>query len=233
LGCCHIRGGTGVRSSHIIERVRAASLDAKAGRVAFERDSVRFEREAFWWPLLANLMYLATRNGRLHVADFGGSLGSSYFQHRKYLGGIRDLKWSIIEQPTYVDIGRAEFQDETLQFFPDLKQCAERAGIDVVIFSGSLHYLKEPGRVLQEAAEHASYILIDRTPFVDRETDRITLQSPPPAIYPALIPHRFFAKQKFDTMVEGIGLRQIAEWPGFDHEANIKSKYLGRLYVRR
>ena len=52
-------------------------LKVKSGELAYERDSVGFEKPSFNWPLLAALREEALRsNSHLHVIDFGGSLGS-------------------------------------------------------------------------------------------------------------------------------------------------------------
>ena len=168
--------------------------------------------------------------GGLHVADFGGSLGSFYFLHRKFLSAIKDLKWSIVEQSEYVAVGQREFRDEKLQFFSTLEQCAERGKIDLALFSGSLQYLEDPFHFLKRAAALTSCIVIDRTPFIEGEKDRITIHSPPVSIYGGSHPHRFFAKETFDRFMSELDFAVFAEWEGFDHKANIESEYRGRVY---
>jgi putative methyltransferase (TIGR04325 family) len=215
----------------IVDKVRSAALKVRDGTAAFERDSVCFYHEEFRWPLLGSILHAAMKNGgSLHVADFGGSLGSFYFQHRKFLAAVKNLKWSIVEQSEYLAIGEKEFQDETLKFFSTLDQCAARDKIDVALFSGSLQYLEDPFYFLERAASLTSCIVIDRTPFIERESDRITVHSPPASIYGGSHPHRFFAKKKFDRFMKEIGFTPFAEWAGFDHKANIESEYRGRIY---
>jgi putative methyltransferase (TIGR04325 family) len=221
----------GFNVQQLVDKVRSAALKVRNGTAAFERDSVCFYQEEFRWPLLCSLLHVATRNGgRLHVADFGGSLGSVYFQHRKFLADVKDLNWSIVEQREYVTVGQQEFGDDTLQFFSTLDQCAERGEIDVALFSGSLQYLEDPFRFLKRAADLTSCIIIDRTPFIEGEKDRITVQSPPASIYGGSHPHRFFAKQTFERFMNEIGFTAFAEWVGLDHEADIESGYRGRIY---
>jgi putative methyltransferase (TIGR04325 family) len=216
----------------MVDKVRSSILQVKRGEAVFERDSVCFYEEHFQWPLLAALLYVAAKNGgKLHVADFGGSLGSSYIQHRKFLDGIKDLKWSIVEQLEYVNLGQREFEDNTVRFFHTLDQCAERDKIDVTLFSGSLQYLEEPVRFLERAAAISNYLIVDRVPFIDGDADRIAIQSPPTSIYKGSHPHRFFARIKFAQTMSNLGLVLLTDWPGFDHPANIKSEYEGRVYV--
>ena len=83
---------------------------------AFERDGVVFDQPDYNFPLLACLLRVATESGnRLRVLDFGGSLGSTYFQCRPFLGGVSELRWTVVEQPQFVECGRREFEDGEVQ----------------------------------------------------------------------------------------------------------------------
>ena len=56
-------------------------------------------RSTIQYPLLAALLRVAAaNNGRLSILDFGGSLGSSYFQSRAFLSPCAELRWNVIEQ---------------------------------------------------------------------------------------------------------------------------------------
>ena len=75
-----------IRAQDILDKVLAATLKVKQGQAVFERDSVLFDEIEYSWPLLAGLMWAAASNGgKLNVLDFGGALGSSYYQNRKFL----------------------------------------------------------------------------------------------------------------------------------------------------
>jgi putative methyltransferase (TIGR04325 family) len=37
--------------------------------------------------------------------DFGGSLGSSYFQNKKFLDALRLVEWNVVEQENFVATG--------------------------------------------------------------------------------------------------------------------------------
>src|SRR5450631_4680247 len=81
----------------ILDKVKQALLKVKNARAVYERDSVLFDRIHYSWPLLSALLWITTLNkGSLKVADFGGSLGSSYFQNRKFLSSVSRLQWNII-----------------------------------------------------------------------------------------------------------------------------------------
>ncbi len=66
-------------------------LKVKRGEAVYERDSIVLEKFQYSWPLTSGLLYAATMsNSKLNVLDFGGSLGSSYYQNRNYLKGIKN-----------------------------------------------------------------------------------------------------------------------------------------------
>jgi len=226
------RSAKGYDYAAIAEKIRVATHHVKAGRAAFERDTVVFKEEDFRWPLLSNLLHLAGRRDGLHVADFGGSLGSVYFQHRGYLDRIKDLRWSVIELPEITAVGRKEFQNETLYFCDDLDQCSRHAPLDAVLFAGSMQYLETPFHFLERAAAVAPHIILDRVPFIDSDKDRITIQHPPPAIYPGSSPHWFFSEKKLDGFMRDLGMTRLVQWKGFDHPANIPSRYVGVVYAK-
>src|ERR1700686_2222088 len=74
---------SGYVSDIILEKVKISLQKVKNGEAQFERDSVLFDKIEYSWPLLAGLLWVASREGnRLNLVDFGGSLGSSYYQNR-------------------------------------------------------------------------------------------------------------------------------------------------------
>src|SRR5712691_3342391 len=80
-----VHASTGYDSEVILEKTRTALLQVKNGQAVYERDSVVFDEVQYAWPLLAGLLWIATRSGgKLDVLDFGGSLGSTYFQNRAF-----------------------------------------------------------------------------------------------------------------------------------------------------
>ena len=83
----------GYDSDVIIQAVKKSSLKVKMAMI-YERDSVVFEETQYSWPLLAGLMFggmLLDASGQLKVLDFGGSLGSIYYQNKKFLDKFRDV----------------------------------------------------------------------------------------------------------------------------------------------
>jgi len=107
----------GYDSAAILEKTRVALAAVRDGRAVYERDSVLFDEVEYSWPLATGLLRVAALNaGDLGVLDFGGSLGSTYFQNRALLADLHSLRWTIVEQPDHVRVGTAEFANKELHF---------------------------------------------------------------------------------------------------------------------
>lgn len=192
------RMSSGYDSQLILDKVLAATLKVKNGEAAYERDSVMFDEIQYAWPVTAGLMWTAASNGgRLSVLDFGGSLGSSYFQNREFLKGLPGLRWSVVEQGHFVDAGRKHILDERLVFYPTIAECVAEEKPNVLLLSAVLQYLDDPYAVLDElACSGVEIILIDRTSFHDGKGDLIAVQNVAEAIYPASYPLWILSKKR-------------------------------------
>lgn len=119
-----IHNSTGYDSEIILEKTKTALLKVKNGEAVYERDSVLFDKVQYAWPLLSSLMWVAAQaKGKLNVLDFGGSLGSTYFQNRAFLRRLSDVRWNIVEQPKYVEMGKKWFEDDHLKFYLRIEDC--------------------------------------------------------------------------------------------------------------
>lgn len=181
---------SGYASTNILEQVRGALGAVRDGRAEHERDGVLFSEIKYSWPLLATIMSAAAEShGMLRVLDFGGSLGSTYFQNRRYLSLLDDVKWLVVEQESFVAIGKKEFESETLLFESELSDAVESLDANVVLCSSSLQYVDSPESILAKLTESgAKHLVIDRTPFHMGLDDLLTIQTVPPEIYSAQYP---------------------------------------------
>lgn len=209
---------SGYAADVIFEKTKAAALAVKQGQALFERDSVLFHEEVYAWQMLACLNSVAASDqGRLSVLDFGGSLGSSYFQHRKFLQMLPSLRWTVVEQPHYVDFGSKNLEDGFLKFLPTISATIEQAQPNVVLFGSVLSYLPKPFEVLQEVISSGiKTIVMDRTAFLEGNKDRLTVQKVSPHIYDASYPAWFFSLSEFKGFMSEVGFEFISEWISFD-----------------
>jgi putative methyltransferase (TIGR04325 family) len=93
-----VNASTGYDSEIILHKTKDSLYKVKVGEAVYERDTVLFDEIQYSWPLLAGLMWTAAQNNsHLNVLDFGGSLGSSYYQNRTFLSTLDHVRWNIVE----------------------------------------------------------------------------------------------------------------------------------------
>lgn len=197
------RNSKGYDSSVILDKVKSATIKVKDGIAPYERDSVIFDKIQYDWPVLAGLLWVAAQSqGKLNVLDFGGSLGSTYWQNRKFLTSIRSVKWNIIEQPAFVECGKQFIEDAVIQFYYDIPSCMLDNKPDVVLLSSVLSYLEKPYDFISTVKDlGVKFVIIDRLLMVDGRHDRLTVQKVPPYIYSASYPAWFFGYLKFKELI--------------------------------
>ncbi|MCQ8117281.1 methyltransferase, TIGR04325 family [Methylomonas rosea] len=194
---------TGYNADDILKKTLDATLTVKRGDALFERDSVLFYNVDFNWPGLSGLMWAAAlAGGKLNVLDFGGALGSSYFQHLVILNTISNVRWNVVEQAHYVEAGRTHIQDDVLRFYYSIDECLIENKPNVIILSSVLQYLEFPFDVIRKLPFiGASILIIDRTPFSNTTQDRIFIQRVPPSIYNASYPMWVFSASAFMNII--------------------------------
>lgn len=195
---------SGYDAEPILGKVLTATLKVKRGEAAFERDSVLFAEIEYTWPMLAGLMWAAARSsGRLNVLDFGGALGSSYFQNRRFLEPLQEMRWNVVEQSHYVEAGRAQIQDEHLRFYKSIDECLSENQPNVVLLSSVMQYLGSHVEIIERLSKvGALCLLIDRTPFSLSAKDKLVVQKVPAEIYSASYPMWIFSHPKFLQLIE-------------------------------
>jgi len=198
------KASIGYDSEVILEKVRDALVKVKNGEAVYERDSVLFDEIQYSWPLLAGLLWIASCNGnRLNLLDFGGSLGSSYYQNRAFLGHLNEFSWNVVEQEKFVHCGRELLEDQFLKFYITIEECLEFQEPNAILLSSVLPYLEDPYELLTKIVKQKiAFIVIDRTPILDGSKDRLTVQRVPVEIYDASYPAWILGKDKLLGVLE-------------------------------
>ncbi len=224
------RASGGYDSDGILDKVKDALLKVKNGQAVYERDSVLFNKIQYSWPLLAGLLWITSQEDNcLNLVDFGGSLGSSYYQNKKFLAYLRVVKWNIIEQKKFVECGKRYFENEHLKFYYRLEDCLKEQKSNTILLSSVIQYLEKPYDLLKEVIEkRLKYMLFDRTPFFLEGEDRITVQKVPAEIYRASYPAWFFNQEKFLDFISP-EYELIADFESADR-ANIPSMFKGFIF---
>ncbi len=191
----------GYDNAGILDKCKSALLKVKSGEAVYERDSVLFDQIQYSWGLLCGLQHAAIQNGnQLCVLDFGGSLGSSYYQNRDFLKELKHVEWCIVEQKNFVECGKQNFENDQLKFYDSIEECMAKHKPNVLLLSGVLQYLEFPYRLLKHLISlQFPFVIIDRTALVEKETDILTVQVVPESIYKASYPAWFFNEDKFSS----------------------------------
>jgi putative methyltransferase (TIGR04325 family) len=173
-----LAASSGYADEVIVERVRRALLQVRAGAGGYERDGVVLPHREYDFPLLAALLHVAATRQRLHVVDFGGSLGSTYFQHRELLRGVPGLKWEVVEQAHFVECGRKDFADGILGFQFTLADCFAAGRPNLILLSSVLPYVPKPYELIEQVrALGVDFVLLNRTPALPPGSpDLLTVQ---------------------------------------------------------
>src|SRR3989338_1327756 len=247
---------SGYDSPKILEKVKTPSLKIKNGQAAYERDSVVFKNKQYSWPVVAGLLWASSQNNnRLNVLDFGGSLGSSYFQNRDWLvewagrgpalptgrqASRSDLAhWHIVEQENFVKCGKEYFEDEHLKFFDTIEQSQKVMPANVALFSSVIEYLEKPYDILKSIINtNIPCIIFDRTSFFEdlNEPEIITIQKVPPRIYNASYPSWILNQKKLKNFLEEKGYIMVVEFDCDDniptHDINASVVFKGFIYAK-
>ncbi len=225
---------SGYNSEAIVEKVKIAVQKVLKGEAKYERDSVAFSTIEYSWPLLAGLMWIASQNKNcLNVVDFGGSLGTIYYQNRIFFENLDKLSWNIVEQPIFVDCGKRCFEDGKLVFYYDIASSQKKAKSDCLILSSVLPYLSAPYEFIEEAVRvyNFEFMIVDKTYFALNGKDRLTIQKVPPYIYEASYPCWFLNEKQFlNKFLKNYQLVESYESVGY---ANIPSAFKGFIFKRR
>ena len=133
---------SGYSSKNILIKCRDSLLKVKNGEYLYERDSVLFTERELFYPLLSSLFYISMKNNNsLNIIDFGGSLGSTYFQNKDILKQVGiSINWNIIEQENFVKCGKEYFADNELHFFNNIDEVIDEEKKGTVCLFGSVLY---------------------------------------------------------------------------------------------
>ncbi len=205
----------GYNETSILEKCKSALLKVKNHEAVYERDSVLFDKIQYSWALLSCLQKVAIENNNnLSVLDFGGSLGSTYYQNKTFLENLNSIEWSIVEQTHFVSCGKDFFENNTLKFYNNIDDCLKNRKPNVLLLSSVLQYLENPQQWINQFCKlEIPYILIDRTAISSLENDIITIQNVKEEIYKASYPCRFFNEKKLLNLFQNY--HQIAEFDSF------------------
>lgn len=187
----------GYDDSTIISNVIDAIEKVRRGEAAWERDSYLFYEDKFVHKICAAILRCAVQNkGRIvRVLDIGGSLGSTWFQNKKYLADLTQLEYVIAEQDHFAVYGHENLEDDTLKFIKSTDKWEDMGLFDMIVLSASLQYIpcwEETIARIRQAKPR--YVILDRLLVSDRR--RICVETVPEEIYQSSYPLVIFDKNE-------------------------------------
>lgn len=223
---------SGYDHNNILQKVAGATEKVVNGDAVFERDSVLFYHEEYNWNLVNALLKIALENNNeLCVLDFGGALGSTYFQNRKQFSNLK-LKWCVVEQANFAGLGAEKFQTEELRFYKDIDSCVKENNVSVILLSSVLQYLEKPYELLERLKKlKTGYLIIDRMPVLkEGSVDRLAIQRVPACIYKASYPLRLMAEK---NLLSNIGEKYdlLGKFDSLDGQMTLKKPHGHAFYM--
>ena len=222
----------GYDNNKILEKTLESILKVKSGEAVFERDSFIFDKIQYSYPMLSALFKIAVENNNeLNIVDFGGALGSHYFQNKEFLKPVKIKNWTVVEQKHYIDVGNEKVADGILNFKSSIDEIQDA---NTLILSGVLQYLPDPWEWIDKfIKKEYKYILIDRTAFSTEGRNRLTLQKVPPLIYEAEYPAWFLDEKELLSKFESDYEILLDFDVTIDLVPEIPSKYKGFLFKHK
>jgi len=171
---------SGYDDERILKKAIYAAQLVSENKVLFERDGFLFHKYFYSNPIQIVLSMIGgSQKNYLNVVDYGGSLGSSYFQYQPLLHFFKKVSWRIIEQEKICRASLDIFKGGDLRFYSSLNECITdcNPNIDLMLFSSSLQYLEDPLSILSGAsAVNSRYLVLDRISVSNDERDWVTIQ---------------------------------------------------------
>lgn len=217
-----------------VERVIDAARAVRRGRGAWDRDGVVFERPSVHEPLFDSLRRIAAaERGRLVLVDFGGGLGSTWWQHRDALSAAGFTEWRVVELPALAAAGRREFAGGGLSFYELLDEAFEDGRPAAVLFSSVLQYLPLPYEVLGDVLKRrVPHVILDRVGYVRGNRDKLVVQHTPPTLGGGASPCWLFSRTALFNPFAG-GYRLVAEWSDDFDQVDGSADYRGAWFQLR
>lgn len=215
----------------ILQKTLESVLKVKNGQAVFERDSVIFDKIQYSYPLLSCLLKVGIEcNNTLNILDFGGALGSHYFQNKEFLKPINIENWTVVEQPHYIKAGNEQIADGILNFKNSID---EVNNANLFLASSVIQYLDKPYEWVERFINKGiNYMLFDRLQLNFENKDRLTIQTAPPEIYNTSFPSWFLNEKKFLSLFQN-KYDLILDFESNIDKANIPHKYKGYLFKKK
>lgn len=159
----------------------------------------------FDYPVLFWLQKLLPQSQLL--LDWGGNVGTLFFAYRRYLSYPAGLTWMVSDVPAVGEMGAALAARESVSGLRFTSSLEDLPRADLLLASGSLHFMEEPFAPLRAAAKLPPHVLLNKVPAYDLP-GAVTLHN----MGSAFCPYHLFNETAFVTSFESLGYRLIDRW---------------------
>ena len=187
----------------------STEFDTAALREQYE--GVRTTRVfAYDYPVLYWLRR-AFDEGAREVLDIGGSVGVHCLAYRAYLDYPPGWRWTVVEVPAMVQVGRELAQREglaALQFVEDFGPEAPQA--QVWLSAGAIHYLEHgrPNALLDRLGARPRYLILNKLPLY-AGPDYVSTQRLAPSVF---APHHVYHRPSLIRDIVQRGYELVDQW---------------------
>jgi putative methyltransferase (TIGR04325 family) len=224
-------------SPEITDQTLNAALKVRDGLLEFEQDGVARKKIIYSETILAFLLLVLSRHKDiLNIIDFGGGLGSNYFQNRKILRQLAatSVRWNIVERPIFAKLGIEHFQTAELTFYSILDDVLLKVKPipDALLFSSSLQYVADPFSLLDQVVNVGIRIIaLDRLRFWPGYEHAVFIQHPDPNLhYQATYPIWIFSKDTFVAWLVAKGFMSVEH---FTSDPDPYFNACGMIFIRQ
>ncbi|MDG2252934.1 MAG: methyltransferase, TIGR04325 family [Methylophilaceae bacterium] len=152
------------------------------------------------------LSTMLTKNEVITVLDFGGGLGSLYYETLELTVNKKNIRFIIVENNSICSIGNDFFNaDSNVEFLTELPKLKNDHKINLIHAGSSMHYVDDWKKLLDIFAKYQpKYMIFADLPAGDIETF-VTIQNQ----YGDKAPVRFWNLKEFVDIVEDKGYELI------------------------
>lgn len=229
------KSSKGYDDQKILERVKYSTTILLSGKTVHERDGFLLKKNELPYEILSIILRASIENkNKCKVIDFGGSLGSTYYNNRSFFNNIKDLKWTVVEQNNFVKAGNKYFANKIINFCNTIDKAQKYLRKpNVIILSGTIQYLSNPYLILKKIIKiKADYIIVDRSPFLINGKTKLTIQKIPKTLiktsYPIWLFNETEFKKKFKKKYQEIATFNALD--GVLGSGKLMANYKGIIY---
>lgn len=218
----------------IFQSLKSSANKFIKGDYSYERDTVLFKKKKYNRPIVKALILTKKNKNEINVCDYGGSIGSLYFQNRNALN--MKIKWSVIDLKKVVNFGKKNMSTNSLKFFYSIKEMKKSRSPNTLLISGFIQYVNNPFKTLSSILSDGNfeYIIVDRVYFLSDFNLKtiITVQHVDKKIYDSSYPCFLFNYNSFLNEINNLKYELVTEWNSFDKTSGIANFSKGFIFKK-